>query len=167
MDAMAPLLLSSTDETRAFGRHLGGLVQAGDWIALTGELGAGKTTLAAGVIDGVHPGMRARSPTYTLVDVHGAAPAVVHADLFRIGSADEVAALDLEHVAAGDSVTIVEWADRARGHVPTERLDLELRYSGERARELRIHPRGARWERLAAEGAFDRGRWIHAFAPRR
>src|SRR5262245_56849335 len=133
---MRPILLSSAEETWAFGRHLGGLVKAGDWIALTGDLGAGKTTLAAGVIEGVHPGMRGRSPTYTLVDVHGTAPAVVHADLFRIHSPAEVTALDLEHVAPGGSVTIVEWADRALERIPADRLDLELHYSGENAREL-------------------------------
>jgi tRNA threonylcarbamoyladenosine biosynthesis protein TsaE len=158
-------LLRTPGETRAFGRHLGTLLKAGDWIALTGELGAGKTTLASGVVDGIHPGTRGRSPTYVLVEVYGSSPAVVHADLYRVASPEEIAGLGLEDLSQGDSVTIVEWADRAAGRLPPERLDLELRYSGEHARELRIRPRGPRWERLAKEGALDRERWSHALTP--
>jgi tRNA threonylcarbamoyladenosine biosynthesis protein TsaE len=154
-------LLRSPGETRAFGRHLGTLLAPGDCVAVTGELGAGKTTLAAGVLDGIHPGLRARSPTYVMVEVYGSSPTVVHADLYRVATPEEVSGLGLEDLAR-DAVMIIEWSDRAGDRLPPDRLDLELRYCGELAREIRVRPRGDRWERLAAEGALDRERWSDA-----
>ncbi len=160
-------LLRTEGETRSFGRHLGSIVAPGDWIALTGELGSGKTTLVSGVLDSIHPGARVRSPTYVLVEVYGEAPTVVHADLFRLRSSQEFAGLGLEDLAERDAVVLVEWADRAPDELPSDRLDLELRYVEGVGRELRIRPRGERWETLAREGALDRDRWHDALHPGR
>ena len=158
-------LLHTENETRAFGRHLGALLRRGDWIALTGALGAGKTTLVQGIVDGVHPGMRSRSPTYVMVEVYGEGPRIVHADLYRIARDADVDTLALVDLAEGDAVVLVEWADRAPGALPEERLDLELRYVPEGGRELRIRPRGDRWDGAAREGLLDRERWSHALYP--
>jgi len=158
-------LLKSEGETRSFGRHLGSLLAPGDWIALTGELGSGKTTLVSGILAAIHPGARVRSPTYVLVEVYGAEPTVVHADLFRLRSGEEYAGLGLEDLAERDAVVLVEWADRALAGLPADRLDLELRYLEGIGRELRIRPSGERWESLARDGAFDRDRWHHALYP--
>ncbi|MGE5179080.1 MAG: tRNA (adenosine(37)-N6)-threonylcarbamoyltransferase complex ATPase subunit type 1 TsaE [Bacteroidota bacterium] len=158
-------LLHTENETRAFGRHLGALLRRGDWIALTGALGAGKTTLVQGIVDGVHPGMRSRSPTYVMVEVYGEGPRIVHADLYRIARDGDLDTLALADLAEGDAVVLVEWADRAPGALPEERLDLELRYVPEGGRELRIRPRGDRWDEAAREGLLDRERWSHALYP--
>jgi len=158
-------LLLTEGETRSFGRHVGSLLKAGDWIALTGELGSGKTTLVSGVLASLHPDARVRSPTYVLVEVYGAKPTVVHADLFRLRSSQEYAGLGLEDLAENDAVVLVEWADRAPAELPSDHLDLELRYVEGGGRELRIRPRGERWESLAREGAFDRDQWHHALYP--
>ena len=158
-------MLRTEGETLSFGRHVGSLLEAGDWIALTGELGAGKTTLVSGVLASLHPGARVRSPTYVLVEVYGAKPTVVHADRFSLASSGEYAGLGLEDLAEGDAVVLVEWADRAPGELPPDRLDLELRYLEGAGREIRIRPRGDRWESLAREGAFDRDRWHDALYP--
>jgi tRNA threonylcarbamoyladenosine biosynthesis protein TsaE len=158
-------LLRTEGETRAFGRHLGTLLRRGDWVTLIGTLGAGKTTLVQGIVDGVHPGVRGRSPTYVLVEVYGEGPRVVHADLYRMGAAAEIDTLGLDDLAEGDAVVLVEWADRAPGRLPDERLELELRYVPEGGRELRIRPRGSRWEDVAREGLLDRDRWSHALYP--
>jgi tRNA threonylcarbamoyl adenosine modification protein YjeE len=162
-------LLRTEGETRSFGRHLGSIVAAGDWIALSGELGAGKTTLVSGMLDSIHPGARVRSPTYVLVEVYsgvpGGPPTVVHADLFRLRSSREFAGLGLEDLAERDAVVLVEWADRAPDELPPDRLELELRYVEGNGRELRIRPRGDRWESVALEGALDRDRWHDALHP--
>jgi len=158
-------MLRTEGETLSFGRHVGSLLQPGDWIALTGELGSGKTTLVSGVLASLHPGARVRSPTYVLIEVYGAKPTVVHADLFRLGSSKEYAGLGLEDLAERDAVVLVEWADRASAELPFDRLDLELRYLEGDGREVRIRPRGDRWESLAREGALDRDRWHHALYP--
>lgn len=162
-------LLRTDRETRALGRHLGTLLRAGDWVTLRGELGAGKTTLVAGIVDGLHPGQPSRSPTYVMVEVYGGSPRIVHADLYRLTRPEEYETLALEDLASSDAVVLVEWADRATSRLPDDRLDLELRYldpaAGE-GREIRIRPRGDRFETMAAEGHFDRDRWHHALHPR-
>lgn len=155
-------LLRGEGETRAFGRHLGTLLRRGDWVALTGALGSGKTTLVQGIVEGVHPGMRGRSPTYVLVEMYGEGPRIVHADLYRLAAEAEVETLGLDDLAQGDAVTLVEWADRALDRLPPERLELELRYVPEGGRELRIRPRGSRWDEAARLGQLDRDQWSDA-----
>jgi tRNA threonylcarbamoyl adenosine modification protein YjeE len=142
---------------RAFGARLGRQLRAGDWVALTGELGAGKTTLVAGILEGIHPGLRGRSPTYVLVEVYGERPSVVHADLYRIASPGEYDTLGLDDLAAEDAVVLIEWADRAVDRLPVERLDLELRYAGAGAREVTALPRGAGWEERLRAGVAGAG----------
>jgi tRNA threonylcarbamoyladenosine biosynthesis protein TsaE len=139
-------VLVGADEMRAFGIRLGRLLRAGDWVALVGELGSGKTTLVSGIVEGIHPGLRGRSPTYVLVEIYGASPAVVHADLYRLRSPAEAETLALPDLAEEDSVVLIEWADRAPDQLPPDRLDLALRYAGEDAREIIATPRGAAWE---------------------
>ena len=165
MDIELRSLLLGEGETRAFGRHLGGLLRPGDWVALSGELGAGKTTLVSGVLERLHPGARVRSPTYVLAEVYGADPAVVHADLHRLASEGEARSLALDEIAGADAVTLVEWADRAPAALPEDRLDIALRYVPEGGREIRIRPRGDRWNDAAREGLFDRERWTNALYP--
>lgn len=166
MDIELRSLLRGAGETRSFGRHLGTLLRPGDWVALTGDLGSGKTTLIAGIVEGIHPGWRSRSPTYVRVEVYGRSPTIVHADLYRLESASEWDTLGIEDLAAEDAIVLIEWADRASDRLPEERLDLSLRFSGEGARELRIVPRGERWTSLVAAAKLDREYWTHALHPR-
>jgi len=165
MDIELRSLLHTERETRSFGRHLGTLLQPGDWVALVGDLGSGKTTLVSGVLESLVPGARGRSPTYVLVEVYPGPVPVVHADLYRLRSRGELAGLALDDLAEPGAVVLVEWADRAEGDLPPERLDLTLRYLEGPGRELRIRPRGARWTDAARDGLFDRDRWQHALHP--
>jgi tRNA threonylcarbamoyladenosine biosynthesis protein TsaE len=143
-------LLRGAQETIALGKRLGRLLQPGDWVALTGDLGAGKTTLVQGIVEGIHPGQKSKSPTYVRVEVYGSRPAIVHADLYRLEAAEEWDTLGIEDLARaeGGAVVVVEWADRAPGRFPSDRLLVSLRYAGPDAREARIEARGERWERL-------------------
>ena len=122
-------------------------------MALSGELGAGKTTLVSGIVEAIHPGMRSRSPTYVRVEVYGRMPSIVHADLYRLERQEEWDTLGIEDLAEQDAIVVVEWADKAPGRLPAERLDLTLRYAGADAREVAIEARGDRWQSLVREGA--------------
>jgi tRNA threonylcarbamoyladenosine biosynthesis protein TsaE len=155
MDPVRPSLLRGAGETRSLGQRLGRLLRPGDWIALRGDLGAGKTTLVSGLVEGIHPGMRSRSPTYVRVEVYGRGPSIVHADLYRLESPEEWDTLGVEDLAADGAIVVVEWADRAAGRLPEERLDLSLEYAGEEARTIRIEPRGEEWARRLPEGMLD------------
>ena len=153
MDPVRHSLLRGAGETRSLGERLGRLLRPGDWIALQGDLGAGKTTLVSGLVEGIHPGMRSRSPTYVRVEVYGASPAIVHADLYRLESPEEWDTLGVEDLAQDGAIVVVEWADRAPDRLPEERLDVSLEYAGEEARRIRIEPRGEAWSRRLSEGA--------------
>jgi tRNA threonylcarbamoyladenosine biosynthesis protein TsaE len=147
-------LLHGAEETQALGRRLARHLRPGDWVALSGDLGAGKTTLVSGIVEGIHPGMRSKSPTYVRVEVYGQSPAIVHADLYRLEVAEEWDTLGIEDLAEG-AIVVVEWAERAADRLPESRLDLTLRYAGPDAREVRIEPRGDRWRTLLTQGALE------------
>ena len=114
-------LLRGAGETHSFGRRLGRHLKPGDWVGLRGEMGAGKTTLVSGIVEGIHPGMRSRSPTYVRVEVYGGSPAIVHADLYRLEKPEEWDTLGIEDLAHG-AIVVVEWADRAPDRPILKRL---------------------------------------------
>ena len=102
---------ADAESTRALGGRLAVLLRAGDLVMLSGDLGAGKTTLAQGV--GAAMGVRGRvsSPTFIIARVHPAladGPDLIHVDAYRLSSLEEVDALDLDS-SMDDSVTLVEW----------------------------------------------------------
>ena len=112
--------------TEALGARLAALVEGGDAIALVGELGAGKTTLVAGLVAALGGG-EAHSPTFSLVhEYRGGRLVVWHADLYRIEREAELPELGLDDVV-GDrrGIVVVEWADRF-DVLPADHLVLEL-----------------------------------------
>jgi tRNA threonylcarbamoyladenosine biosynthesis protein TsaE len=127
---------NSAEETMALGERLGNRLKAGDVIALFGDLGAGKTTLAKGIALGLGVADDIHSPTFTLIHEHIGPTPLYHVDLYRLESETEVDALGIEEYVYGDGVTIIEWADRMKSLLPTDRLDIELRMKGDTDREM-------------------------------
>jgi tRNA threonylcarbamoyladenosine biosynthesis protein TsaE len=104
------------DEMRALGRQLSQTFEPGDLVILSGELGAGKTTLTQGIAEGLHVQGPITSPTFVIARVHESmvnGPDLVHVDAYRLHSLEEVEELDLE-TTMSEAVTVVEWgAERA------------------------------------------------------
>ncbi|MEM7497610.1 MAG: tRNA (adenosine(37)-N6)-threonylcarbamoyltransferase complex ATPase subunit type 1 TsaE [Pseudomonadota bacterium] len=123
-----PLDLPEEAATVALGRALGERLGAGDAVMLAGPLGAGKSVLARAAVRAYldTPEAEVPSPSYTIVNVYepAAAPALWHADLYRLGDASELAELGLEE-AFEDAVAIVEWPDRL-DVLPQRRLEIAL-----------------------------------------
>jgi tRNA threonylcarbamoyl adenosine modification protein YjeE len=120
--------VASAEETQALAARIGGQLQAGDLIVLTGELGAGKTTFTQGLGEGmgVRPGII--SPTFVLVRVHpslGDGPDLVHVDAYRLESSGEIDDIDLENTM-DSAVTVVEWGRDRVEHLAESRLDITL-----------------------------------------
>jgi tRNA threonylcarbamoyladenosine biosynthesis protein TsaE len=114
---------------QAFGAELARGLQAGDWIALSGELGAGKTTLARGILRGLGHTADVPSPTFTLVQVYQPPELRLelwHADLYRIADPDEVEELGLADALA-HAALLVEWPERLAGRLgePTVAIGIE------------------------------------------
>lgn len=145
---------------RALGRRLAGLLRAGDLVIATGELGAGKTTLAQGIGEGLGVAGPVISPTFVLSRVHPSlvgGPAFVHVDAYRLAGAAELEDLDLE-ASLDASVTLVEWGADVAESLASDRLEVDLRRGlepGDETRWVFLTPIGPRWDRaaLAAAGA--------------
>ena len=129
-------------------------LERGDVVALTGDLGAGKTTFARGLIRGLveEPALEVPSPTFTLMQVYEAARApVVHADFFRLRSARELDNLGWTEVVE-DAIAVVEWPDRIPDALPADRLEVNIRFDPSRGPEFRLlemRGRGRMGRRLA------------------
>lgn len=127
---------SSADETINIGEKLGRGLQAGDVLALFGDLGAGKTTFTKGIARGLGLAADVHSPTFTLIHEHPGPIPLYHVDLYRLTSEEEVDTLGIDEYIYGDGVTIIEWADRMKSLLPPGRLDIELKLKGEMDREM-------------------------------
>ena len=146
----------SAEETLSIGAELGQRLQPGDALLLTGDLGAGKTTLTQGIALGLGVPERPRSPTFVMAtEYHGRLP-LYHLDLYRIEALDELGDLGLDEYLNGDGVTVVEWADRAPRAFPAHGLWIELVATGEESRDITVtftalrNPALDEWLKLAA-----------------
>ncbi len=143
------VLLDSPEATARAGARLAAVVQGGDAIALIGDLGAGKTTLVAGLVVALGGGAAA-SPTFSLVNEyrHGRLR-VWHVDLYRLERAAELPELGLDDLI-GDArgIVVVEWADKF-DVMPADHLRIELAHDGE-LRRLTATGTGPRGIQLAS-----------------
>jgi tRNA threonylcarbamoyladenosine biosynthesis protein TsaE len=154
----------TAEETREVGEAIAGLLRPGDAIALTGDLGAGKTTLVQGAARALGVSDQVVSPTFTLVREYEGRIPVAHVDVYRLERVQDVIDLGLEELPAEAGVLFVEWGDAVAALLPDDRLEIELTGPDPMsdARRIRITPRGSSWrersERL--EGAL--ARWSPA-----
>jgi tRNA threonylcarbamoyladenosine biosynthesis protein TsaE len=143
------ITLPDAAATQALGARLGARLAQGDVVCLAGNLGAGKTTLARGVIEAwTGRPEEAPSPTYTLVQTYeGPRGELWHVDLYRLKRAGDAWELGLEDAFAA-AATVIEWPERLEGQLPRDRLDIELRSEGE-GRRAALTAHGAWREKLA------------------
>ncbi|MCH7813365.1 MAG: tRNA (adenosine(37)-N6)-threonylcarbamoyltransferase complex ATPase subunit type 1 TsaE [Planctomycetes bacterium] len=128
----------SPEATRALGRRLGEALRGGEVIALIGALGAGKTQLVKGIAagnGGTDPSL-VTSPTFTLVNEYTGRVYLYHLDAYRLSSGAELAALGLDEMMRDDAAVVIEWADRALGALPRDRLTIRLEATGAESRRL-------------------------------
>ena len=111
--SMVTNISHSSSETEALGESWGRLTGSGLVIALSGDLGAGKTQLVKGLARGLGIAARVQSPTFTLVNIYrGGRLTLFHLDLYRLETAEQIAAAGLEEYLRPDGVTVIEWAER-------------------------------------------------------
>ena len=129
------LTASDPDETRAIGARLAGALIAADLrepfvVGLTGDLGAGKTTLVGGLLAALGHAGPARSPTYSLIEPYRLAGRdVQHCDLYRLRDPEELEDLGLRDLVTGSSILLVEWPERAGDRLRKPDLHLHLEYT--------------------------------------
>ena len=132
------LTLKTEWEMEALGERVARALQDGGFVALYGDLGAGKTVLCRG----------AGNPTFTIVQEYPTAPPLFHFDAYRLADEDELYAMGFEDYLDRGGLILMEWADRVPLALPRERLDILIVGSGADPRTVRLTPHGTSYEGL-------------------
>ncbi len=133
-------LTHSPEETIERGREIGALLRAPVLVLLSGDLGAGKTTLTKGIVSGLGAAQEEEvtSPTFTLVHKYTGANVAYHVDLYRIGDFHDLETLGLEDVFTEPAVVIVEWAEKFTIRTDWPILRIHLEHVAEEERRITI-----------------------------
>jgi tRNA threonylcarbamoyladenosine biosynthesis protein TsaE len=119
--------LPDEDATRQLGMALARILEPPLLVGLSGDLGAGKTTLVRALINALLPGTRVKSPTYTLVESYALPTKVLHhLDLYRIEDPEELAALGLDELLSADALVLIEWPEKGSPVLPQPDLMIAL-----------------------------------------
>lgn len=132
---------------RGLGRQLARVLRAGDVVILSGELGAGKTTLTQGIGEGLRVTSPVISPTFVISRVHhGPGPDLVHVDAYRMGGGAELADIDLDE-SLDRSVTVIEWGAGLAEWLAADRLEIRIdREADTDSRVVVLDGVGQRWQ---------------------
>src|SRR6185503_5937168 len=134
----AEIETTTPEETALAGETLGRSLAAGAIVALTGELGAGKTCFVQGLVRGLGVDTRATSPTFVLVNEYRGRVPVHHVDLYRLDRLTEIEALGVPDLFDHGSVTLVEWADKLGPLLPRDAIRVHIDGVGDETRRITI-----------------------------
>lgn len=159
---IGPITVRTAAAMRALGAALATHLRAGDLVLLGGDLGAGKTTLAAGIGAGLRVRGAVTSPTFVIAREHpprGAGPGLVHVDAYRLGGIDELEDLDLT-TNLDSAVLLVEWGHDLAERLAQDRLEIRITRGTGAARDretaehraVQAHPIGRRWDAVRLRG---------------
>jgi tRNA threonylcarbamoyladenosine biosynthesis protein TsaE len=151
---------ATADQTRDLGAALAPCLRPHDVVVLTGELGAGKTTLVQGIARGLGATEHVASPTFTLVREYtsGRVP-LAHVDLYRLEREQDVLDLALDELEDGERVLLVEWGEPVAELLGEERLRIELTADADEVRRIAVATIGPAWDARADEVAHAIGPW--------
>lgn len=128
------------EETIALGAALAGRFPHKVVVLLIGDLGAGKTTLAKGIAQGLGAARaeEVASPTFTLIHEFGLGPALYHIDFYRLGSPGEVIALGFDEILDRDAVVLIEWGERFPELLPARRVEIRIDTQADDSRKFTV-----------------------------
>ena len=144
MPTTLTLRCAAPEDTRALGSAVASLLRAGDVVALSGELGAGKTCFVQGTAAGLDVTDPITSPTFVLVKLYEGRLPLVHCDVYRLETLRDVQDLG-DEVLAPDAVTCIEWGDAITPLLPEDRLEVELVHGEDGVRIVELRGHGSRW----------------------
>lgn len=140
----------SVEDTLKLGNGIGRLLKKGSVVALSGEFGAGKTTLIKGIAGGlgVKETRYVNSPSFVIIKEYKGRYSVYHFDIHRLDNVSELETIGYEDFFYSDGVALIEWADKIKELLPAEYLDIHLSIEGENRRSIELRGVGGRYEKL-------------------
>ena len=141
---MSELTFSSTSagETQALGERLGALLEPGDVLVLTGDLGAGKTAFVRGMARGMGLDCRVSSPTFTIVNEYLGERELIHFDMYRLSDADELFDIGWEDYLNRGAVCAVEWSENVQDAFFGDETVVRIEKLGDSRRKITIEEGG-------------------------
>jgi tRNA threonylcarbamoyladenosine biosynthesis protein TsaE len=136
LDKNLTKITSSEKETEDLGATFAADLKTGDFVALYGELGAGKTAFTRGLSRGLGSQIEAHSPTFNIINFYPGATEIAHLDLYRIEG--DVRDLGWDDIVDPSRVVVVEWAEKAKNDLPTRRFDVFFKIIDADTREIKI-----------------------------
>ena len=174
MSAELVLVSRTPLQTKQLAATVAGALRPGDVVALTGELGAGKTCFVQGAAQALGVTERVTSPSFVLRREYEGHMPILHMDIYRLETLQEIVDIGYEEVFDNSRVTFIEWGDAMSPLLPHDHLELEFRLPpadpaaadapGEEDRHIVVRPRGEDWLRRLAGLRADLGRWVDAEA---
>jgi tRNA threonylcarbamoyladenosine biosynthesis protein TsaE len=147
----AELATRSQAASEALGEALAPLLEAGDVLLLSGDLGAGKTQLTKGIARGLSVAEPVTSPTFNILLVHEGRIPLFHFDLYRLESAEQLEDIDYWGTLESGGVSVVEWGDRFPEALPADGVDVRISITGDDSRDLTLTALGPRGASLVAD----------------
>ncbi len=133
----------SPAKTKRLGERIGKLLLPGDVIALTGELGSGKTILTKGIARGMGiKGDPVRSPSFVLIKEYPGKVPLFHFDLYRLKKPEELNTIGYEEYFSGKGVVVIEWVERVKNLLPEEYLKIKISFLKENERKFSLMAKG-------------------------
>lgn len=130
---------STSEETIDLGRKIGFLLKAGDVIAMTGTLAAGKTTITKGIAESLGVSDNITSPTFCLISEYdGSKMPLYHMDVYRLEGAEDFVNLGVEDMLYGNGVCIIEWSEKVQSELPKKTIFMKITPSEDGTRTIEI-----------------------------
>jgi tRNA threonylcarbamoyladenosine biosynthesis protein TsaE len=153
--SVLPLVTTEARATQALGEALAPIFRAGDVVSLTGDLGAGKTTMVQGIARALGVTDPVVSPTFTLVREYRGIMPIYHMDVYRLDRIQDVIDLGFDEMMDERALVLIEWGDAIQGLLPERHLQIKLSIPGDDdRRRVAISSPGAswaaRWDQVAA-----------------
>jgi tRNA threonylcarbamoyladenosine biosynthesis protein TsaE len=137
---MMKITTRSEEETFKLGNLIGRVLEAGDIIALDGDLGAGKTHFTKGVAKGLEVSDYITSPTFTIVNQYEGRLPLYHFDVYRIDDINEMYEIGFDEYLFGNGVCVIEWADIVKELLPEKKIEIYINKVDDLNREINIDP---------------------------
>jgi len=134
------MITNSAEETIAAGERLAEKLKPGDVVALSGNLGSGKTTFTKGIGKGlgVKNSRHINSPTFVLIKEYDGKIPLYHLDLYRLDNIKDIENIGIEEYIYGDGITVIEWSEKIKEILPEKHISVRFNIKGENKREVII-----------------------------